>query len=82
MNFLMKFDNESGEKFILTITDANEKTIYEDVYVDRRFSKTFSIPVEFGNLTFTISSYRTRGEKKFQATTERRLIEEVIVKKP
>lgn len=82
MNFLMKYDNESSEKFILSITDVDGKIIYEDVYADRRFSKTFSVPVDFGNVTFTISSYRNKAEKKYQVSTERRLIEEVIIKKP
>jgi hypothetical protein len=82
MNFLMKYDNESSEKFILSITDAEGRTIFEDVYAERRFSKTFSVPVDFGNVTFTISSYRNRAEKKYQVSTERRVIEEVIIKKP
>ena len=82
MNFLMKYDNDPSEKFILSITDAEGKIIYEDVYAYRRFSKTFSVPVDFGNVTFTICSYRNRAEKKYQASTERRLIEEVIIKKP
>lgn len=82
MNFLMKYDNESSEKFILSITDIEGKTIYEDVYADRKFSKTFSVPVDFGNVTFTISSYRNRAEKKYQVSTERRVIEEVIIKRP
>jgi len=82
MNFLMKYDNESSEKFILSISDVEGKIIYEEIYADRRFSKTFSVPVVFGNVTFTISSYRNRSEKKYQVSTERRVIEEVIIKKP
>jgi hypothetical protein len=78
----MKYDNESSEKFILSITDVDGTTIYEDVYADRRFSKTFSVPIDFGNVTFTISSYRNKAEKKYQVSTERRVIEEVIIKKP
>lgn len=82
MNFLLNFDNESGEKFFVLITDANGKLFFEEVYAEKKFNRIFSIPVEAGNITLTITSFKNKNDKKFQVTTERKLVEEVTVSKP
>ncbi|MFM1795283.1 MAG: hypothetical protein RL642_1668 [Bacteroidota bacterium] len=82
MNFLLNFDNESGEKFFVLIADANGKLFFEEVYAEKKFNRIFSIPVEAGNITLTITSFKNKNDKKFQVTTERKLVEEVTVSKP
>jgi hypothetical protein len=82
MNFLLNYDNELGEKFFVLIADVNGKVFYEEVYAEKKFNRIFSIPVEAGNITLTITSVKNKSDKKFQVTTERRLVEEVIVSKP
>lgn len=82
MNFLLNYENESAEKFFVIIADANGKTFFEEVYSDKKFNRIFSIPVEAGNITLTVTSFKNKNDKKFQVTTERRLIEEVTVSKP
>ncbi len=82
MNFLLNFENESSEKLFVIIADANGKTFYEEVYSEKKFNKIFSIPVEVGNITLSITSHKSKSDKKFQVTTERRVIEEVVVSKP
>jgi predicted ATP-grasp superfamily ATP-dependent carboligase len=82
MNFLLNYDNELGEKFFVLIADANGKVFFEEVYAEKKFNRIFSIPVEAGNITLTITSFRNKNDKKFQVTTERKLIEEVTVSKP
>ncbi len=82
MNFLLNYDNELGEKFFVLIADASGKVFFEEVYAEKKFNRIFSIPVEAGNITLTITSFKNKNDKKFQVTTERRLVEEVIVSKP
>lgn len=82
MNFLLNYDNELAEKFFVIIADVNGKVFFEEVYSEKKFNRIFSIPVEAGNITLTITSFKNKNEKKFQVTTERRLVEEVTVSKP
>lgn len=82
MNFLLNYDNELSEKFFVFIADANGKVFFEEVYADKKFNRIFSIPVEAGNITLTITSFKNKNEKRFQVTTERRLVEEVTISKP
>lgn len=82
MNLLLNYDNETAERFILTIVESDGTVLLDEIYADRKFAKIFSVPVEAGKLVITISSYKNRNEKKFQVTTERKVTEEVIVKKP
>lgn len=82
MNFLLNYDNELGEKFFVLIADASGKVFFEEVYADKKFNRIFSIPVEAGNITLTITSFKNKNDKRFQVTTERRLVEEVTVSKP
>lgn len=82
MNLLLNYDNEAAERFIVTIVEADGTVLHDEIYADKKFAKIFSVPVEAGKLVITISSFRNRNEKKFQVTTERKVTEEVIVKKP
>jgi ssRNA-specific RNase YbeY (16S rRNA maturation enzyme) len=82
VNFLLNYENETNEKYVMIVTDANGRVLFEEVYADKKLTKIYSVPVEYGNVTFTITAYKNKSDKKFQVTTERRLIEEVIVKKP
>jgi ssRNA-specific RNase YbeY (16S rRNA maturation enzyme) len=82
VNFLLNYDNEANEKFVVIVSNASGKTLYEEVYAERKLTKIFSVPVDFGNVTFTIAAYRNKSDKKFQVSTERKVVEEVIIKKP
>jgi hypothetical protein len=80
LSFLMNYENQSGEKFIVTILDSHGESLFEGVFSDKKFSRIFKVPTEAGNVTFTISDYKNRNEKKFQVTSVRRLVEEVVIK--
>ena len=82
VNFLLNYDNEANEKFVVIVSNASGKTLYEEVYAERKLTKIFSVPVDFGNVTFTVAAYRNKSDKKFQVSTERKVVEEVIIKKP
>lgn len=82
MSFIMSYENESNEKYVITIADADGIVLFEGVFSEKKFLKTFKVPSDAGNVTFSVSSYRNRAEKKFVVTTERRIYEEVVVSKP
>jgi hypothetical protein len=76
----MNYENESGEKFVVNIVDADGISLFEGVFSDKKFVKTFRVPREAGNISFTISSHKNKADKKFQVTTERKMIEEITIK--
>jgi hypothetical protein len=81
LSFLMKYETENGEKFNITITDAGGNTLFNEVFSDKKFSKIFKTPLETGSLTFIISNPKNKDEKKFQVSSERRLVEEFSITK-
>ena len=81
LSFLMKYETENGEKFNVTITDADANVLFNEIFTDKKFSKIFKTPLETGSLTFIISNPKTRDEKKFQVSTERRMVEEFSITK-
>lgn len=80
-SFRLKFDNESGEKFTVTITDNDGVVLYEEIFGEKNFNKVFKTPAEIGKLTFTISNPKNKNQKKIEISTEKRLVEEVYVTK-
>ena len=82
LSFLMNYENETAEKFVVSIVNKDGEVLFEGVYTDKKFSKTFKLPTDAGNVTFSISNFRNKSEKKFQVTVERRITEEVVILKP
>jgi hypothetical protein len=80
LSFLMNYENKSGEKFVVSILDSRGESLFEGVFSDKKFSRIFKVPSEAGNTTFVISDFKNKNEKKFQVTSVRRLVEEVVVK--
>lgn len=80
LSFSMIYENESAEKFYITILDDEGTTLFEGVYNDKKFNKTFKLPSEIGAITFIIRGPKSRFEKKFKVTTEYRIAEEVFVR--
>ena len=80
LSFLMNYENESGEKFIVTILDSRGESLFEGVFSEKKFSRIFKVPTEAVNTTFVISYFKNKNDKKFQVTSVRRLVEEVVVK--
>jgi hypothetical protein len=82
MSFIMSYENESNEKYVITIVDADGIVLFQGIFSEKKFLKTFKVPSDAGNVTFSVSSYKNRSEKKFVVSTERRIYEEVVVSKP
>jgi hypothetical protein len=81
MSFRLKFENESGEKFAVTIADSDGTILFDEIFTDKKFNKVFKTPAEIGKLTFTISDPKNKSLKKIEISTEKRMVEEVYVTK-
>jgi hypothetical protein len=68
--------------YIGTVDEHVNFLVNYDNEANEKFVVIVSVPVDFGNVTFTIAAYKNKADKKFQVVTERRVVEEVIVKKP
>lgn len=81
LSFLLKYETANGEKFNVTITDADGNVLFNEFFSDKKFSKVFKTPLETSSLTFIISNPRNREEKKFQVSTGRRMVEAFSITK-
>ena len=82
MYFRVQLDNESGERFTVTVKDSEGSVLYQETYRDKKFDKKFQVPKSADSrVVFTIRSLKTNNAETFQVDTNTRVIEEVIVTK-
>jgi hypothetical protein len=81
--FNVAYNNESGEKFLLRITDAEENTLFTGTYTDKKFDKRFKLLKEGsdGKLKFIIRDLKDNSVQTFEVTTTSQVVEDVVVKK-
>jgi len=79
--FLMKYDNETGEKFSIVIKDSDGITLYNESFTDKKFSRVFKSHLETGSLTFLISNPKKKEEMKFKVNAQRHEAEEFSITK-
>jgi hypothetical protein len=74
-SFLLKYEPGNGLAFTVTVKDAEGQVLFNQHFTERKFSKIFKAPLEAGPITFIISNPADKTDKKFQASTERRIVE-------
>ena len=79
MSFNLKYDNVAGTKYLVTVLDSEGEPLFDQVFTDKKFNKTFKVPVEMGKLSFVVRDVKTKLQKKIEVNTERRFVEEVSV---
>ena len=79
MSFNMKYENAAGDKCLVMVLDSNGEILFDQVFTDKKFNKTFKVPSGLGKLTFMVRNMKTRAQKKIDISTERRFVEEVSV---
>jgi hypothetical protein len=78
--FQVQLDNESGEKFSLTIRDEAGNALFQNVFTDKKFDKKFLIEKgENTKLSFIIRSLRDNQTQTFEASTVTRYVEDYVV---
>ena len=75
--FQLSLDNETGDKFSVSIRDVDGSTIFYDVYQDKKFDKKFVFekPEDISKLTFVVRSLKDNQTQVFEVNTATRLVE-------
>ena len=65
--FQLSLENETGEKFGVSIRDSQGNTIFQDVYSDKKFDKKFLLEKSenIGKITFVIRSFEGQSNAGF-----------------
>lgn len=83
--FQLSLDNETGDRFAVSIRDVQGNTIFQDIYSEKKFDKKFILDKSenIGKLTFVVRSLKDNQTQVFEVNTTTRLIEntDVTVKK-
>ena len=79
MSFNMKYENAAGDKCLVSVLDSNGEVLFDQVFNDKKFNKTFKVPSDMGKLSFVVRNIKTRAQKKIEINTERRFVEQVSV---
>ena len=79
--FQLLLDNETGEKFSVSIKDIIGNTLFQDVYSDKKFDKRFVFDKSenLGKLTFVLKSLKDNETQVFEINTITRVVENVDV---
>lgn len=82
LSFKVKYNNTSGNNFILTVIDEDGQGLFKGVYSDNKFEKTFKLPKsEVNKVTFVLEDTKTSVKEKFTVNVKTNVSEEVIVSK-
>ncbi len=80
--FEVKLDNTTGERFSVIIKDEGNNTIYRGWFSDKEFNRKFRLPKsESSKVTFIIRSESGKAAEAFEVNTNRRVVEDIVVKK-
>ena len=79
--FQLSLENETGERFGVSIRDVQGNTIFQEVYSDKKFDKKFVLDKSenIGKLTFIVRSLKDNQTQVFEINTITRVVENVDV---
>jgi len=80
--FNVAYNNDNGDKFLLTIINGSGDTIFAGTYNEKKFDKRFRLLKE-GNerLNFVIKNLRDRSIQTFEIRSTTQITEDVVVRK-
>jgi|SRR5688572_24517365 len=82
MNFQVKYDNETGNKFSVIIRDQDNNILFQEYYTDKKFDKKFTLPkVDNNKVIIQVRNAKDNSLQTFEVNTNVRTVEEVIVKR-
>jgi len=77
--FKVNFENADGGRFDILVNDINGDNLYRSTFTGKNFNRVFRAPVENGKLVIIIRD--TKGNHKFQLSTESKMVQEILVKR-
>jgi hypothetical protein len=80
--FNVAYNNENGDKFVLSIVDEMGDTLFAGTYNEKKFDKRFKLLKE-GNdkLSFVIRNLKENSVQTFEIKTTTHVIQDVVVRK-
>lgn len=80
--FNVAYNNENGDRFLLTIINGSGDTIFAGTYNEKKFDKRFRLQKE-GNdkLNFVIKNLKDNSRQTFEIKSTTQTIEDVVVRK-
>lgn len=80
--FNVSYENPTGGKFSVIVSDAAGNTLFNSVFSDKKFDKRFKLQKEdTDKITFVIKNLKENTIQNFEINTTTRVVEDVVVKK-
>ena len=81
--FQISLNNESGEKFIVSIKDEDGTLLFKELYSDKKFVKKFEVPEteNTGKIIVMIRSLENNQSQVFEINSTTRVYQDVVVSK-
>ena len=80
--FQVKWNNNTGDKFIITIRENSGAILFQETYSDQVFDKKFKLPKkDDGSLIISFRTLKDNQSESYAIDTNTRIIEEVVIRK-
>lgn len=79
--FELKYDNANADKLEVSLYNESGDRLYFGTYTGVKIKKIFKTPSDIGKLVFVVHNTRTNNEQRFEASSETKMVEEVLVTK-
>ncbi len=80
LQFDVKVNNASGEKFTIVVKDENGVTLYRNSFNSKDFKKRFVLPKTDSNkITFLVKTEGDGKTESFEINSSTRIVEDVVV---
>jgi hypothetical protein len=79
MVFNLKYENVDGDKLEVVLIDQEGSRLYRQIFTDKDLNRTFKVPADIESFVVRVTNLKTKVEQKFELSTTRRTIEDVVV---
>jgi len=79
--FMVKYANESGQKFDVIVNDESGENLYRGTFSGKDFNKVFKAPADNGKLVIIIRAGKAKDDQKFEIKSEAKTIQQAYVKR-
>lgn len=79
--FVVKYANESGQKFDVIVNDEFGENLYRGTFSGKDFNKVFKAPADNGKLVVIIRAGKVKEDLKYEIKSEAKIIQQAYVKR-
>jgi hypothetical protein len=79
--FNVQYNNVAGNRFTVSVMDADGNQLYQSIYTDKKFDKNFRLadPDGYGELIFVIQNLVDKSVQRFDVVASSHLVEDIDV---